>query len=57
MVMCLGQGIDLHMAELMPLPLTTGYLGISCSSKSRQVLAFSVKWSCMCVRVSVSNYP
>ena len=30
--MCLGQGADLHMAQLMPLPLT-----ISCSSKSRLV--------------------
>jgi len=30
MVMCLGQGADLHMAQLMPLPLT-----ISCSSKCR----------------------
>ena len=29
MVMCLGQGADLHMAQLMPLTLT-----ISCSSKS-----------------------
>jgi len=29
-VMCLGQGADLHMAQLMPLPLT-----ISFSSKSR----------------------
>jgi len=27
-VMCLGQGADLHMAQLMPLPLT-----VSCSSK------------------------
>jgi len=35
MVMCLGQGADLHMAQLMPLPLT-----ISCSSKSRLVLPF-----------------
>ena len=26
-VMCLGQGVDLHMAQLMPLPLT-----ISCPS-------------------------
>jgi len=34
-VMCLGQGADLHMAQLMPLPLT-----ISCSSKSRLVLPF-----------------
>ena len=33
MVMRLGQGADLHMAQLMPLPLT-----ISCSSKSRLVL-------------------
>jgi len=30
---CLGRGADLHMAQLMPLPLT-----ISCSSKSRLVL-------------------
>jgi len=34
-VMCLGQVADLHMAQLMPLPLT-----ISCSSKSRLVLPF-----------------
>ena len=32
-VMCLGQDADLHMAQLMPLPLT-----IPCSSKSRLVL-------------------
>jgi len=32
-VMCLGQGADLHMAQLMPLALT-----ISCSNKSRLVL-------------------
>jgi len=31
----LGQGADLHMAQLMPLPLTN-----SCSSKSRLVLPF-----------------
>ena len=31
--LCVGQGADLHMAQLMPLPLT-----ISCSSKSRLVL-------------------
>ena len=36
MVICLGQGADLYMAQLMPLPLT-----ISCSSKSRLVLTFS----------------
>jgi len=34
-VMCLGHVADLHMAQLMPLPLT-----ISCSSKSRLVLPF-----------------
>jgi len=33
MVICLGQDADLHMAQLMPLPLT-----VSCSSKSRLVL-------------------
>ena len=33
--LCLGQGANLHMAQLMPLPLTT-----SCSSKSRLVLPF-----------------
>jgi len=33
MVMCLGQGADWHMAQLMPMPLT-----MSCSSKSRLVL-------------------
>jgi len=32
---CLGQGADLHMAQLMPLPLI-----ISCCSKSRLVLPF-----------------
>jgi len=32
-VMCLGQGADLHMAQLMPLPFI-----IFCSSKSRLVL-------------------
>ena len=37
MVICLERGADLHMAELMPLPLT-----ISCSSKTnpRLVLPF-----------------
>jgi len=33
MVICLEEGADLHMAPVMPLPLT-----ISCSSKSRLVL-------------------
>jgi len=35
MVICLGQGADLHMAQLMPLQLT-----VFCSSKSRLVLRF-----------------
>ena len=35
MVNCLGRGADLHMAQLMPLPLTVSY-----SSKSRLVLPF-----------------
>jgi len=30
MVLCLGQGADLHMAQLIPLPLT-----VSCFSKIR----------------------
>jgi len=33
MVVCLGQGADLHMAQLMPLPLI-----VCCFSKSRLVL-------------------
>jgi len=33
MVICLERGADLHMAQLMPMPLT-----VSCSSKSRLVL-------------------
>ena len=70
MIMCLGQGADLHMAQLMPLPLT-----ISCSSKSRLVFPswfyFSgagsprlsrteskraVKQMCACVYVSWLNW-
>ena len=35
MVIYLGRGADLHMTQLMPIPLT-----ISCSSKSRLVLPF-----------------
>jgi len=35
MVTCLDQSANLHMAHLMPLPLT-----ISCSGKSRLVLPF-----------------
>jgi len=56
MVICLEQGADLHMAQLMPLPLT-----VSCFSKIQ--IGFSilvpahpgspgqraVKWVCVCV--------
>jgi len=37
MVRCLVQGANLHMAQLMPLPLT-----VSCSSKSRLGFTFLV---------------
>jgi len=37
MVICLGRGADLHMAQLMPLPLI-----ITCSSKSRLVFYLPV---------------
>jgi len=40
MVTCLRRGADLHMAQLMPLPLT-----ISCSSKSR--LVHLPSWFCL----------
>ena len=35
MVVCLERGVDLHMAQLMPLPLT-----VSCFSKIHLVLPF-----------------
>jgi len=41
MVICLMRGTDLHMAQLMPLPLT-----VFCSSKSRLVLP---EWFCFSV--------
>jgi len=56
MVICLERGADLHMAQLMPLPLT-----VSCFSKIQigftfLVLAFpgvpglrAVKWVSVCV--------
>jgi len=37
MVICLEQGADLHMAQLMPLPLT-----VSCFSKIQIVFTFLV---------------
>jgi len=36
-VICLGRGADLHMAQLMPLPLT-----VSCSSKIQIGFTFVV---------------
>ena len=56
MVVCLKQGADLHMAQLLPLPLT-----VSCSSKIQIGFTFlvlahlgspgkrAVKWVCVCV--------
>jgi len=57
-VICLEQGADLHMAQLMPLPLT-----VSCFSKIQTGFTFlvpahpgspgqrTVKWVCVCVLV------
>jgi len=55
-VICLEQGADLHMVQLIPLPLT-----VSCSSKIQIGFTFlvlahpgcpgqrAVKWVCVCV--------
>jgi len=55
MVMCTEQGADMHMAQLMPLPLT-----VSCFSKIQIGFTFlvpdhlgspgkrAVKWMCVC---------
>ena len=65
MVICLEQGADLHMAQLMPLPLT-----VACFSKIKIGFTFLIpahpgspgKWSvkrvcmCVCVCVCVSVY-
>ena len=60
MVVCLERGADLHMAQLMPLPLT-----VTCSSKIEIGFTFlvpahlgsprqrAVKWVCVCVCVRV----
>ena len=57
---CLEQGADLHMAKLMPLPLT-----VSCFNKIQIGFAFlvlahpgsprqrAVKWVCVCARACV----
>ena len=56
MVICLEQGADLHIAQLMPLPLA-----VSCSSNIQSGFTFvvpahpgspgqrAVKWVCACV--------
>jgi len=58
MVICLERGADLHMANLMPLPLT-----VSCFSKIQIGFTFlvpahpgspgqsAVKWVCVCVNM------
>ena len=51
MVICLGRGADLHMAQLMPLPLT-----ISCSSKSRLVLPFWYRLSWVVLETYIHTY-
>ena len=60
MVICLERGADLHMAQLIPLPLT-----VSCFSKIQIGFTFlvpahpgspgkrAVKWVCVCVCVCV----
>jgi len=63
MVICLERGADLHMAQLMPLPLT-----VSCFSKFQLGFTFLVpadpgcpgkrvvKWFvCVCVGVNMAN--
>jgi len=59
MVICLELGADLHMAQLMPLPLT-----VSCFNKIQIGFTFlvladpgspqkrDVKWVCVCVCVT-----
>ena len=65
MVICLEQGADLHMAQLMPLPLP---LTVSCFSKIQIGFTFlvpahlsspgkrAVKRLCVCVRVFLLLY-
>ena len=60
MVVCLEQGADLHMAQLMPLPLT-----VTCFTKIQIGFTFlvpadlgslgerAIKRVCVCVRVCV----
>jgi len=62
MVICLERDADLHMAQLMPLPLT-----VSCFGKIQIDFTFlvpahpgspgkrAVKWVCVCVCVCLAN--
>ena len=62
MVICLDRGADLHMALLMPLPLT-----VFCFTKIQFGFTFlvpahlgspgqrAVKWVCVCVLLSVNT--
>ena len=62
MVICLERGADLHLAQLMPLPLT-----VSCFSKTQIGFTFllpahlgspgqrAVKWVCVCLVFSASQ--
>ena len=64
MVICLEQGVDLHMAQLMPLPLA-----VSSFSKIQIRFTFpvpthpgscrirAIKWVCVCVFVSFKSRP
>ena len=62
MVICLERGADLHIAQLMPLPLT-----VSCFSKIQIGFTFlvlahpgspgkrAVKWVCVCITVIMTK--
>ena len=56
MVICLQRGADLHMAQLMPLPLTVFCFSIIQIGVTFLVLAHpgspgkrTIKWVCVCV--------
>ena len=59
MVICLEQGADLHMAQLMSLPLTISCLRKIQIGRTSLVLAYqgspgqrAVKWMCVCCTIS-----
>ena len=58
MVICLERGADLHIAQVMPLPLTVSCLGKIQIGFTFLVLAYpgslgkrAIKWGCVCVCV------